>query len=72
MMPEEHKQLILYTLSKEVVYHVLLQQLFDEDTGDTLYIEPSSLTVEGNHRRNLSCGYVPTVLDMPSFVSTTF
>ncbi|KAB5550464.1 hypothetical protein PHYPO_G00054030 [Pangasianodon hypophthalmus] len=46
MMPEEHKQLILYTLSKEMVYHVLLQELFDQDTGDPLYIEPSSLTME--------------------------
>ncbi|MCJ8740203.1 hypothetical protein PDJAM_G00056090 [Pangasius djambal] len=46
MMPEEHKQIVLYTLSKEMVHHVLLQELFDQDTGDPLYIEPSSLTME--------------------------
>lgn len=51
-MPEEHKQIIRYTLSKEMVYHVLLQQLYDQDAGDSLYIEPTSLTMEGKHRRN--------------------
>ncbi|XP_060800140.1 TPA-induced transmembrane protein isoform X1 [Neoarius graeffei] len=45
-IPKEHEQLIRYTLSKELVYSVLLQQLFDQDTGDPLYIEPSSLTME--------------------------
>lgn len=45
-MPEEHKQIIRYTLSKEMVYHVLLQQLYDQDAGDSLYIEPTSLTME--------------------------
>lgn len=46
-MPKEHQQIIEYTLSKEMVYSVLLQQLLDEEPGDPLYIEPSSLTVEG-------------------------
>lgn len=60
MMPEEHKQIQTYILSKEVVYSVLLQQLSDQDIGDPLYIEPSSLTMEGNHRYNLRCGSVST------------
>ncbi|KAG7321781.1 hypothetical protein KOW79_014639 [Hemibagrus wyckioides] len=46
MMPKEHQQIIQYTLSKEMVYSVLLQQLLDEEPGDPLYIEPSSLTME--------------------------
>ncbi|KAF4086155.1 hypothetical protein AMELA_G00103380 [Ameiurus melas] len=45
-MPEEHKQILQYTLSKEMVYGVLLQQLYDQDAGDPLYIEPTSLTME--------------------------
>ncbi|KAK3531292.1 hypothetical protein QTP70_016264 [Hemibagrus guttatus] len=46
MMPEEHQEIIRYTLSKEMVYNVLQQQLLDEEPGDPLYIEPSSLTME--------------------------
>lgn len=49
-MPKENEQLIQYTLSREMVYHVLLQQLYDQDTGDPHYIKPSSLTMEGNRR----------------------
>lgn len=67
MMPEEHQQIIGYTLSKEMVYHVLLQQLFDQDTGDPLYIEPNSLTMEGNHRHNLTCGYITTTFEYAQF-----
>ncbi|XP_017552285.1 TPA-induced transmembrane protein [Pygocentrus nattereri] len=45
-MPLEHEQLTHYTLSREVVYHVLLQHLLDQDTENSLYIEPSSLNME--------------------------
>lgn len=45
-IPEEDKQLARYTLSREVVYYVLLQNLLDQDTEDQLYIEPSSLSLE--------------------------
>ncbi|TSN57757.1 Guanylyl cyclase-activating protein 1 [Bagarius yarrelli] len=46
LMPKEHSELIRYTLSKEMVYSVLLQQLYDEEPEEPLYIEPSSLTME--------------------------
>ncbi|KAK2831519.1 hypothetical protein Q7C36_016605 [Tachysurus vachellii] len=47
MMPTEHQQIIEYTLSKEMVYSVLLQQLSDVDPGlDPLYIDPTSLMME--------------------------
>lgn len=45
-MPEENKQLKRYTLSREMVYGVLLQNLFDQDTEDQPYIVPSSLSME--------------------------
>lgn len=45
-MPEENKQLQRFTLSREMVYHVLLQNLVDQDTEDQLYIEPYSLSME--------------------------
>ncbi|XP_062872891.1 TPA-induced transmembrane protein isoform X2 [Trichomycterus rosablanca] len=37
-MPEEHTQLVRFTLSREVVYHVFLQNLVDQDTEDAFYI----------------------------------
>lgn len=47
-MPTEHQQIVEYTLSKEMVYSVLLQQLSDEEPGvDPLYIDLTSLTMEG-------------------------
>lgn len=53
-MPEEHGQLTNYTLSKEMVFNVLLQELYDQEPDDPLYIEPTSLTMEGNPRHNIS------------------
>ncbi|KAL7832001.1 hypothetical protein AOLI_G00295490 [Acnodon oligacanthus] len=49
-MPLEHEQLTRYTLSREVVYHVLLQHLLDQDTENPLYIEPSTLYMEVGKR----------------------
>ncbi|XP_026138579.1 TPA-induced transmembrane protein [Carassius auratus] len=46
MMPLEHDKLILYTLSLKMVKHVLLQHLYDRDTGDPFYIIPTSLHME--------------------------
>ncbi|XP_053363970.1 TPA-induced transmembrane protein [Clarias gariepinus] len=46
LMPEEHGQLTNYTLSKEMVFNVLLQELYDQEPDDPLYIEPTSLTME--------------------------
>ncbi|KAF7700156.1 uncharacterized protein LOC124395044 [Silurus meridionalis] len=46
MMPEEHKLLKEFTLSKEMVYNVLLQQIYDQDINEPLRIVPTSLTME--------------------------
>ncbi|KAI5099053.1 guanylate cyclase activator 1C [Silurus meridionalis] len=55
MMPEEHKLLKEFTLSKEMVYNVLLQQIYDQDINEPLRIVPTSLTMEvmGAHGSNL-------------------
>ncbi|XP_035390248.1 TPA-induced transmembrane protein isoform X3 [Electrophorus electricus] len=45
LMPEEHTQLVRYTLSREVVYSVFLQQLLEQHGEDPLYIQPSSLSM---------------------------
>ncbi|XP_007236788.3 TPA-induced transmembrane protein [Astyanax mexicanus] len=45
-MPEENKQLKRYILSREMVYSVLLQNLFELDTEDQPYIVLSSLSME--------------------------
>lgn len=46
MMPLEHDELIRYTLSLKMVKNVLLQHLYDRDTGDSFYIKPTSLHME--------------------------
>lgn len=46
MMPLEHEELIHYTLSLKMVKNVLLQHLYDRDTGDPIYIIPTSLHME--------------------------
>ncbi|XP_051535611.1 TPA-induced transmembrane protein isoform X1 [Myxocyprinus asiaticus] len=49
LMPSEHEQLVQYTLSREMVRNVLLQNFYDQspDTGDSFYIIPTSLRMEG-------------------------
>ncbi|XP_052473189.1 TPA-induced transmembrane protein [Carassius gibelio] len=46
MMPLEHEELIRYTLSLKMVKNVLLQHLYDRDTGAPFYIKPTSLHME--------------------------
>ncbi|XP_016138692.1 TPA-induced transmembrane protein-like [Sinocyclocheilus grahami] len=46
MMPLKHEKLIRYTLSLKMVKNVLLQHLYDRDTGDPFYIIPTSLHME--------------------------
>lgn len=46
-MPLENDELIRYTLSLKMVKNVLLQHLYDRDTGDSFYIKPTSLHMEG-------------------------
>uniref|UniRef100_A0A8C2GMA2 Uncharacterized protein n=1 Tax=Cyprinus carpio TaxID=7962 RepID=A0A8C2GMA2_CYPCA len=47
MMPLDHEQLIHYTLSLKMVKNVLFQHLYDRDTGESFYIIPTSLHMEG-------------------------
>ncbi len=47
MMPLEHEELMRYTLSLKIVKKVLLQHLYDRDTGDPFYIIPTSLHMKG-------------------------
>ncbi|XP_035242458.1 TPA-induced transmembrane protein isoform X3 [Anguilla anguilla] len=51
LMPEEHKQLLRYTLSREMVYNVLRQHLYDQEpgTGPLLYIDPAAIHMEGGN-----------------------
>jgi len=49
MMPLDHEELVRYTLSLKMVKNVLLQHLYDQDTGDPFYIIPASLSMEGEH-----------------------
>ncbi|XP_062329675.1 TPA-induced transmembrane protein [Osmerus eperlanus] len=48
LMPEQHDQLKLFTLSREVVYNVLRQHLYDQEPEKegVLYIDPASLEME--------------------------
>ncbi|XP_039516078.1 TPA-induced transmembrane protein isoform X2 [Pimephales promelas] len=46
MMPLDHEELVRYTLSLKMVKNVLLQHLYDQDTGDPFYIIPASLSME--------------------------
>ncbi|XP_048016406.1 TPA-induced transmembrane protein [Megalobrama amblycephala] len=46
MMPSEHEELVRYTLSLKMVKNVLVQHLYDQDTGDPLYIIPTSVSME--------------------------
>lgn len=46
MMPLDHEELVRYTLSLKMVKNVLLQHLYDQDTGEPLYIIPTSLRME--------------------------
>ncbi|CAM4556198.1 unnamed protein product [Leuciscus chuanchicus] len=46
MMPLDHEELVRFTLSLKMVKHVLLQHLYDQDTGDPFYIIPTSLSME--------------------------
>ncbi|KAJ8405883.1 hypothetical protein AAFF_G00313200 [Aldrovandia affinis] len=48
LMPLEHGQLVHYTLSKEMVLNVLLQQLYDQEPHpwDPLYIDPAFVSLE--------------------------
>lgn len=47
VMPAEHDQLEKFTLSREVVFNVLRQFLYDQETEETepMYIDPVSLTM---------------------------
>lgn len=49
MMPLDHEELVRYTLSLKMVKNVLLQHLYDQDTGEPLYIIPTSLRMEGEY-----------------------
>ncbi|XP_036393352.1 TPA-induced transmembrane protein-like [Megalops cyprinoides] len=44
LIPQEHNQLVRYTLSQEMVYNVLRQYLYDQepDTKEPFYIDPAS------------------------------
>lgn len=48
-MPLEYYQLEQFTLSREVVYNVLRQYLYDQEPEhhEPLYIDPASLNMEG-------------------------
>ncbi|KAG7483921.1 hypothetical protein MATL_G00043360 [Megalops atlanticus] len=48
LMPQEHAQLVRYTLSREMVYSVLRQHLHDQEPRpwDPLYIDPASLDLD--------------------------
>lgn len=49
-MPSEHEELVRNILSLKMVKNVLLQHLYDQDTGDPkwlVYITPTSLSMEG-------------------------
>ncbi|KAG5837454.1 hypothetical protein ANANG_G00239420 [Anguilla anguilla] len=51
LMPQEHKQLLRYTLSREMVYNVLRQHLYDQEpgAGPLLYIDPAAIHMEGGN-----------------------
>lgn len=51
-MPEQHDQLKHFTLSREVVYNVLRQHLYDQEPEKegVLYIDPASLEMEGGKK----------------------
>ncbi|KAL4647722.1 TPA-induced transmembrane protein isoform X2 [Arapaima gigas] len=48
LLPPEHDKLLRYTVSREMVFNVLRQHLYDQDPDpqDLLYIDPSSLQME--------------------------
>ncbi|XP_077063864.1 TPA-induced transmembrane protein isoform X2 [Siphateles boraxobius] len=46
MMPSDQEELVRYTLSLKMVKNVLLQHLYDQDSGDPFYIIPTSLRME--------------------------
>ncbi|XP_036381624.1 TPA-induced transmembrane protein-like isoform X2 [Megalops cyprinoides] len=48
LMPQEHAQLVRYTLSREMVYSVLQQHLHDQEPRpwDPLYIDPVSVDLK--------------------------
>ncbi|KAG7471177.1 hypothetical protein MATL_G00121650 [Megalops atlanticus] len=48
LIPQKHSQLVRYTLSREMVYNVLRQHLYDQgpDPEEPLYIDPASAYME--------------------------
>ncbi|KAJ8368610.1 hypothetical protein SKAU_G00086380 [Synaphobranchus kaupii] len=52
LMPQEHKQLLHYTLSREMVYNVLRQYLYDveADVDPLHYLDPAAIYMEVGNR----------------------
>ncbi|KAJ8256666.1 hypothetical protein COCON_G00188180 [Conger conger] len=51
LMPLDHEQLLHFTLSREMVYNVLRQHLYDLEPGsDLLYIDPSAIHMQVGNR----------------------